>query len=182
MGLKRTETSTSRYAPGGATITLNAFCVARWTSAWRPLGAPAISSTAHRPSIDRHPSRPGPSKSKREVGACGASVRSSACTGKLSNSKIMTMIQSRADRMRSACHRQVLPSTRSEEATRTTLGPESALLGHHERRRVQEAPQHVASEASDVVVVTLVGEAPDIGDGAGGEDGTARGGLDEDNV
>ena len=47
IGLNFIETSTSAYGPGGATITLNSFVVARCTRTLPPLGAPAISSMAH---------------------------------------------------------------------------------------------------------------------------------------
>ena len=47
IGLNLTETSTSVHGPPGATITLNAFRVARWTSTRAPLGASDASSPAH---------------------------------------------------------------------------------------------------------------------------------------
>src|SRR5882724_4444126 len=78
IGLKRTDTSTSRYGPPGATITLKAFCTARCTSTRLPLGAPAISSTPHRPAIAFHSSSPFCSKSNRSVGAVGDTLSSSA--------------------------------------------------------------------------------------------------------
>src|SRR5882672_4316852 len=78
IGLKRTDTSTSRYGPPGATITLKAFCTARCTSTRLPPGAPAISSTPHWPAIDFHPSNPFCSKWKRSVGALGGTLSSSA--------------------------------------------------------------------------------------------------------
>src|SRR5437867_7958492 len=65
IGLKRIDTSTSEYGPKGATITLNACRVARWTSTRVPLGAPAMSSTAHCPSTVVQPSIPFVSKSTR---------------------------------------------------------------------------------------------------------------------
>src|SRR5213595_2637877 len=68
IGLNFIDTSTSVYGPGGATITLNSFLVARCTSTFLPLGAPAMSSTAHWPSTVVHPSMPLVSKSKRSTG------------------------------------------------------------------------------------------------------------------
>src|SRR5438034_891380 len=44
------ETSTSVNGPTGATMTLNSSLMARCTSTFLPLGAPAISSTVHCPS------------------------------------------------------------------------------------------------------------------------------------
>jgi hypothetical protein len=47
IGLNFIETSRSVYGPGGATITLNSFLVARWTSTRFPLAASGLSSTVH---------------------------------------------------------------------------------------------------------------------------------------
>src|SRR2546425_4465962 len=74
IGLKRTDTSPSEYGPKGATITLNAFPAARWTSARLPLGAPATSSTAHWPSTVVQPSIPFASKSTRSTGTLSGSL------------------------------------------------------------------------------------------------------------
>src|SRR2546425_6134887 len=65
IGLNFIDTSTSVYGPDGATMTLNWLSVARCTSTFFPLGAPAISCTAHWPSTVIHPSMPCVSKSKR---------------------------------------------------------------------------------------------------------------------
>src|SRR5437870_775807 len=78
IGLNFIDTSTSVYGPGGATMTLNWFLIARWTSTFLPLGAPAISSTAHCPSIVVQPSMPFPSKSNRSVGTLSGTLSSSA--------------------------------------------------------------------------------------------------------
>src|SRR5258707_9067126 len=59
-------------------ITLKAFCTARCTSTRSPLGAPAIPSTPHWPSIDLHPSIPFCSKSKRSADVLGGTLSSSA--------------------------------------------------------------------------------------------------------
>src|SRR5438552_5407034 len=74
IGLKRTDTSPSEYGPKGATMTLNAFPAARWTSARLPLGAPAMSSTAHWPSTVVQPSIPFASKSTRSTGTLSGSL------------------------------------------------------------------------------------------------------------
>src|SRR5216683_2734657 len=68
IGLNFSDTSTSLYGPGGATMTLNWFLVERCTSTFLPLGAPAMSSTAHWPSTVVQPSMPLVSKSKRSTG------------------------------------------------------------------------------------------------------------------
>src|SRR4029453_2349380 len=78
IGLKRTETSRSRYGPPGATMTLKGFFGARCTSTPLPLGAPGISSTAHWPSTDFQPLSSACSKSKRSVNAPCGRVSSSA--------------------------------------------------------------------------------------------------------
>jgi hypothetical protein len=67
-GSNFTDTSTSVKGPAGATITLNAFFVARWTSAFVPAGAPAMSSTTHSPLTVVQPSMPLASKSMRFIG------------------------------------------------------------------------------------------------------------------
>src|SRR6266849_2058675 len=59
-------------------MTLNSFLVARWTSTFLPLGAPAISSTAHCPSTVVQPSTPFVSKSNVSVGALSGTLSSSA--------------------------------------------------------------------------------------------------------
>src|SRR6266446_10654227 len=68
IGLNFIETSTSVNGPGGATMTLNSFLVARCTSTFLPLGAPAISSTAHCPLTRVQPSMPFVSRSNRSAG------------------------------------------------------------------------------------------------------------------
>src|SRR5439155_10698571 len=68
IGLNFIVTSTSLSGPGGATMTLNSFLVARCTSTFLPLGAPAIFSTTHCPSTRVQPSMPFVSKSNRSVG------------------------------------------------------------------------------------------------------------------
>src|SRR5437879_2564436 len=65
IGLNFTEASTSGKGPGGATMTLKAWPVLRWTSTLRPLGAPSISSTVHVPATVVHPVTSPYSKSKR---------------------------------------------------------------------------------------------------------------------
>src|SRR6266545_7672040 len=77
-GLNFIETSTLLYGPPGATMTLNAFSVARCTSTFLPLGAPAISSTAHCPSTVVQPSIPSASKSNVSVGTLSGTLSSSA--------------------------------------------------------------------------------------------------------
>src|SRR5215831_4960782 len=69
IGLNFIVTSTSVYGPGGATMTLNGFLVARCTSTLLPLGAPAMSSAAHWPSTTVQPSTPLLSKSNVSTGA-----------------------------------------------------------------------------------------------------------------
>src|SRR5438132_5406436 len=59
-------------------MTLNSFWVARWTSTLLPLGAPAMSSTAHRPSTVVQPSRPLASKSNLSTGTLSGTLSSSA--------------------------------------------------------------------------------------------------------
>src|SRR2546428_13066393 len=80
IGLNLTETSTSVKGPGGATTTLNSFLVARCTSTFPPLGAPAMSSTAHCPSTVVQPSMPFASKSNLSVGTLSGTLRSSAAS------------------------------------------------------------------------------------------------------
>src|SRR5262249_29923462 len=65
IGLNFTEASTSEKGPGGATMTLKALPVLRWTRTFRPLGAPSISSTVHVPATVVHPVTSPDSKSKR---------------------------------------------------------------------------------------------------------------------
>src|SRR3989449_5433124 len=65
MGLNFTEGSMSEKGRGGATMTLKAWPVLRWTSTLRPLGAPSISSTVHVPATVVHPVTSPDSKSKR---------------------------------------------------------------------------------------------------------------------
>src|SRR5207245_9399016 len=65
IGLNFTEASTSEKGPGGATMTLKALPVLRWTRTLRPLGAPSISSTVHVPATVVHPVTSPDSKSKR---------------------------------------------------------------------------------------------------------------------
>src|SRR2546426_3942822 len=65
IGLNFTEASTSEKGPGGATMTLKALPVLRWTSTLRPLGALSISSTVHVPATVVHPVTSPDSKSKR---------------------------------------------------------------------------------------------------------------------
>src|SRR5213594_5216509 len=78
IGLNFIDTSTSEYGPGGATMTLNVFLVARCTSTFLPLGAPAMSSTAHCPSTVVQPSIPFVSKSNLSVGTLSGTLSSSA--------------------------------------------------------------------------------------------------------
>src|SRR5207253_6375764 len=59
-------------------MTLNSFLVARCTSTFLPLGAPAISSTVHCPSTVDQSSTPLVSKSNFTSGALSDSLRSSA--------------------------------------------------------------------------------------------------------
>src|SRR6266571_1224467 len=80
IGLNFIETSTSVYALVGATMTLNWFLVARCTSTLLPLGAPAISSTAHCPSTVVQPSSPFASKSNLSVGTLSGTLSSSAAS------------------------------------------------------------------------------------------------------
>src|SRR5437899_9793361 len=63
IGLNFTKASTSEKGPGGATMTLKALPVLRWTL--RPLGALSISSTVHVPATVVHPVTSPDSKSKR---------------------------------------------------------------------------------------------------------------------
>src|SRR5712692_92676 len=62
-GSNFTDTSMSVNGPGGATITLNSFFVARCSKAFLPIGAPGKSSTTHWPPIVVQPSIPLASKS-----------------------------------------------------------------------------------------------------------------------
>src|SRR5712691_2377167 len=78
IGLNFIVTSTSVYGPSGATMTLNSFLVARWTTTFLPLGAPAMSSTAHWPSTVVQPSTPFASKSNLSVGTLSGTLSSSA--------------------------------------------------------------------------------------------------------
>src|SRR5882672_11363446 len=55
-------------------MTLNSFVVARWTSTLLPLGAPAMSSTAHRPATVLQPSIPVVSKSNAVVGTLSGTL------------------------------------------------------------------------------------------------------------
>src|SRR6267378_806882 len=55
-------------------MTLNSFVVARWTSTRLPLGAPAMSSTAHRPVTLLQPSIPVVSKSNAVVGTLSGTL------------------------------------------------------------------------------------------------------------
>src|SRR6266852_4419692 len=80
IGLNFTETSTSVKGPGGATTTLNWFLVARCTSTFLPLGAPAISSTADCPSTVVQPSIPFASKSNLSVGTLSGTLSSSTAS------------------------------------------------------------------------------------------------------
>src|SRR5438128_7911251 len=80
IGLNFIDTSTSEHGPGGATMTLNSFLVARCTSTFLPLGAPAISSTAHCPSTVVQPSIPFASKSNLSVGVLSGTLSSSAAS------------------------------------------------------------------------------------------------------
>src|SRR5436190_6222433 len=80
-GLKFTETSTSVNGPAGATMTLNSFFVARCTSTFLPLGAPAISSTVHCPSTVDQPWTPLVSKSNFSSGTLPGIFSSSAASG-----------------------------------------------------------------------------------------------------
>src|SRR5438067_11533265 len=59
-------------------MTLNSLLVSRWTSTFLPLGAPAISSTAHCPWTVVQPSTPFVSKSNLSVGALSDTLSSSA--------------------------------------------------------------------------------------------------------
>src|SRR5215467_12677255 len=59
-------------------MTLNWFRVARCTRTFLPLGAPAMSSTAHWPSTIVHPSMPLLSKSNFSVGTLSGTLSSSA--------------------------------------------------------------------------------------------------------
>src|SRR3989442_6038419 len=59
-------------------MTLNSFLVSRWTSTFLPLGAPAISSTAHCPWTVVHPATPVVSKSNLSVGTLSGTLSSSA--------------------------------------------------------------------------------------------------------
>src|SRR2546429_875252 len=65
IGFNFTEASTSEKGPGGATMTLKALPVLRWTSTLRPLGALSISSTVHVPATVVHPVTSPDSQSKR---------------------------------------------------------------------------------------------------------------------
>src|SRR4029453_974582 len=78
IGRNLIDTSTSPYGPGGATMTLNSFFVARWTSTFLPLGASAMSSTAHWPSTVVHPSTPLALKSNLSTGTLSGTLSSSA--------------------------------------------------------------------------------------------------------
>src|SRR5437667_3782998 len=78
IGLNFIDTSTSVYGPDGATMTLNSFRVARCTSTFLPLGAPAISSTAHCPLTVVQPSMPLASKSNLSTGTLSGTLSSSA--------------------------------------------------------------------------------------------------------
>src|SRR2546425_1852899 len=78
IGLNFIDTSTSLYGPGGATMTLNWFLVARCTSTFLPLGAPTMSSTAHWPSTVVQPSMPFASKSNLTTGTLSGTLSSSA--------------------------------------------------------------------------------------------------------
>src|SRR5437870_3466508 len=80
IGLNFIDTSTSEYGPGGATMTLNVFLVARCTSTFLPLGAPAMSSTAHCPSTVVQPSIPFASKANLLVGTLSGTLNSSAAS------------------------------------------------------------------------------------------------------
>src|SRR5437763_10911936 len=77
-GLNFVETSTSVNGPAGATMMLNSFFVARCTSTFLPLGAPAISSTVHCPSTVDQSSTPLVSKSNFTSGALSDTLSSSA--------------------------------------------------------------------------------------------------------
>src|SRR5215469_15726772 len=74
IGLNFIDTSTSVYGPGGATMTLNAFLVARCTRTFLPLGAPAMSSMAHAPSTLVQPSIPVLSKSNVSTGVLSGNL------------------------------------------------------------------------------------------------------------
>src|SRR5947207_14498079 len=78
MGLNCIATSTLVYGPGGATITLYSFRVARCTSTFLPLGAEGISSTAHCPSAMLQPSIPFASKSNFSSGTLSGTLISAA--------------------------------------------------------------------------------------------------------
>src|SRR5438477_10378565 len=80
-GLNFMETSTSVNGPAGATMTLNSFFVARCTSTFLPLGAPAISSTVHCPSTVDQPWTPLVSKSNFSSGTLPGIFSSSAASG-----------------------------------------------------------------------------------------------------
>src|SRR5438132_5770890 len=105
IGLKCTDTSPSEYGPKGATMTLNAFPAARWSSARLPLGAPATSSTAHWPSTVVQPSIPFASKSMRSTGtpsgslisAGSATARERGVTPNAASSASVALTMSRRD-------------------------------------------------------------------------------------
>src|SRR5262245_4636774 len=122
IGLKRTETSTSRYGPPGATMTLKGFFGARCTSTPLPLGAPGISSTLHWPSTDFQPVSSACSKSKRSLNAPCGRVSSSARAEGL-RSGCVPNHPSRPASMTATIHTKPVPWP-----PRTRLPPPSPLI------------------------------------------------------
>src|SRR5712692_9351789 len=128
IGLNCIDTSTSVYGPGGAMMTLNSFLVARCTRTLLPLGAPAISSTAHWPSIVVQPWIPLPSKSNLSVGALSGTLSSSAAAA-AGNRGHGALAASAANVVLSSPRRVTSIGVRSPSLS----APRSSLLRQHQQ-------------------------------------------------
>src|SRR5215475_13482370 len=87
-------------------------------------------------------------------------------------------------RERVGAHREAMGRVRVGQAlglkTLTRRPPlRSSLL---DRLRIEEAPQHIAGDARDIVVVAVMGQGRRPGDRSSGEDGTAARRLEEGDV
>src|SRR5262249_25079981 len=122
MGLNFTDTSTSVYGPDGATMTLNSFLVARCVRTCAPLGAPAISSTAHWPWTVVQPSRPLVSKSNRSTGRLSGTLSSAGAARAEAGRIVRTTPSAAPAALRNLRRAIVIPLTLVE------------LLGHRRER------------------------------------------------